>query len=150
MDAAPDGKTLAVLQPKARPYKTTIGQGLYLLVNPTGSKLWRFRYRLDGVAKSLSMGAYPSVTLAQAIKARDEARELLKAGADPSAARKTERAERIAHRSRAKAFRLVMTLDNSLTIETPRQILSLTPEQTIAVRAFLLAVEPEDVSNAAN
>jgi hypothetical protein len=149
MDATPD-EALAALQPKAKPYKTTIGLGLYLLTNPAGSKLWRFRYRLDGVAKSLSMGAFPDVTLTQAIKARDEARAQLKAGADPSAARKAERDERTTHRSRAKAFRLVMTLGNSLTIETPNQILSLTSEQTAAVRAFLLAVQPESVIHAAN
>jgi hypothetical protein len=150
MHATPDDKTLAALQPKARPYKTTIGLGLYLLTNPTGSKLWRFRYRLDRVAKSLSMGAFPSVTLTQAIKARDEARALLGAGSDPSATRKAERAAQATQRPKAKAFRLVMTLGNSLIIETPRQILSLTPEQTAAVRAFLLAAEPEGASHAAN
>ena len=150
MNATPDDKTLAALQPKARPYKTTIGLGLCLLTNPTGSKLWRFRYRLDGVAKSLSMGAFPGVTLTQAIKTRDEARAQLKVGADQSAARKAERAEPTTHRSRAKAFRLAMTLGNSLTIETPTQILSLTPEQTAAVRAFLLAVQPESATHAAN
>gem|GEM_PF-1219241 len=96
------------------------------------------------------MGAYPDVTMAQAIKVRDKARKLLKAGADPSAARKAERSESAARLLKAKAFRLVMTLENSLTIETPRQTLSLTPEQTAAVRAFLLAVEPGDTSNASN
>jgi hypothetical protein len=57
MDATPDDEALTALPPKARPYKTTIGLGLYLLTNPAGSKLWRFRYRLDGVAKSLSTHA---------------------------------------------------------------------------------------------
>ncbi|MFZ3182666.1 MAG: Arm DNA-binding domain-containing protein [Pseudomonas sp.] len=145
MDATLDTKTLSALKPKAKPYKATIGLGLHLLINPTGSKLWLFRYRFNGLAKSLSMGAFPATTLAQAIKARDEARNIIKAGTDPSAIRKTERT---ALRLHAKAFRLVMTLENALTIETPRQILSLTPEQTTAVRAFLLAATSEDTSHA--
>jgi hypothetical protein len=148
MEAKPDTASLTAATLKAAPYRITVGQGLCLLVNPTGSKLWRFRYRFAGVAKSLSMGAFPAVSLAQAIEARDKARLTLKGGIDPSASRKAERAERHAKRAMAKPFRLVMTLENSLTIETPRQILSLTPEQTSAVRAFLLAVEPEGTSHA--
>ncbi|SER29620.1 hypothetical protein SAMN04244573_03317 [Azotobacter beijerinckii] len=83
------------------------------------------------------------MSLEQAIQARDEARTMVTAGNDPSEVRKTERAARQAQRARAKAFRLVLTLDNALTIETPNQILRLTPEQTAAVRAFLLAADPE-------
>ncbi len=82
------------------------------------------------------------MSLEQAIQARDEARTMVTAGNDPSEVRKTERAARQAQRARAKAFRLVLTLDNALTIETPNQILRLTPEQTAAVRAFLLAADP--------
>jgi hypothetical protein len=150
MDKTPDNKALAVLKPKDKPYKATIGLGLHLLINPTGSKLWRFRYRFNGLPKSLSMGTFPDISLEQAIQARDIARSSLKAGTDPSATRKAERAARTTQRSRAKAFRLVMTLENALTIETPSQILSLTPEQTKAVRAFLLAVTPEGASYAAD
>src|SRR3990167_1249463 len=133
MDAELDSKALAALPPKARPYKTAIGQGLYLLTTPTGSKLWRFKFYFERREKTLAVGVFPTVTLAQAIKARDDARAAIKAGINPSATRKAERAEHTTLRPRAKAFRLVMTLENSLTIETPHQILSLTPKQTAAV-----------------
>jgi len=148
MDAKPDAASLAAAPAKSKPYKITIGQGLYLLVNPNGSKLWRFKYRFAGQEKGLAMGSFPAISLEQAIQARDEARAMVKDGTDPGALRKAERAERQTQRARAKAFRLVMTLDNALTIETPNQILRLTPEQTAAVRAFLLAADPESNGHA--
>ncbi len=149
MDATLDDNALSELRPKAKPYKTGVGAGLYLEVMPNGSKLWRLKYYFERAERKLSLGAFPAVSLAQAIKARDEARATIKAGTDPVAIRKAERAERTQHPARAKAFRLVMSLDHALTIETPRQILSLTPEQTVAVRAFLLAT-PENTRYAAD
>lgn len=77
--------------------KLTDEKGLYLLINPTGSKLWRWKYRFDGKEKSMAFGAYPDVSLAQARDKRDEARKKLAAEADPMAQRKAERhARRIA------------------------------------------------------
>lgn len=61
--------------------------GLYLWVQP-GGKCWRFRYRLAGKEKTLSLGVYPDVGLKQARQKRDEARVLLEQGIDPSQARK--------------------------------------------------------------
>lgn len=149
MEATIDSKALSALQPKPKPYKTAIGHGLYLLTKPNGSKLWRLKYYFERREQTLSIGAFPAVSLAQAIKASDAARAALKSGTNPNAARKAERAERSQQRARAKVFRLVMSLDHALTIETPRQILRLTPEQTAAVRAFLLAT-PEGTSHAAD
>ncbi|MFC0708520.1 Arm DNA-binding domain-containing protein [Azorhizophilus paspali] len=148
MSTTPDAASLAAAPAKSKPYKITIGQGLALLVNPSGSKQWRFRYRFGGVAKSLSMGPFPAVPLEQAIQARDEARAMLKAGTDPSAARKAGREANMPQRQRANTFRLVLSQENALTIETPRQVLRLTPEQTAAVRAFLLAADPESNGHA--
>lgn len=45
-------------KPKDKPYKVSDSGGLYLLVNPTGSKLWRVKYRLHGVERKLALGAY--------------------------------------------------------------------------------------------
>ena len=78
-------------KPKERPYKLTDGNGLHLLVNPNGSKLWRFRYRFGGAQKMISFGAFPDVGLAAARDKRDEARKLVAAGIDPSQKRKDER-----------------------------------------------------------
>lgn len=146
MEMPPDTARLAALPAKEKPYRITIGQGLALLVNPSGSKLWRFRYRFGGVAKSLSMGTFPAVSLAQAIEARDKARATLQAGTDPSCARKADRAAHTPPRFH-HGLRLALE-DDALTIETPRQILRLTPEQTAAVRAILLAAEPESTAHA--
>ncbi|MFD1009076.1 tyrosine-type recombinase/integrase [Oceanisphaera ostreae] len=72
-------------KPESKPYKMGAGDGMYLLVSPSGSKLWRLKYRIYGKEKTLSIGSYPEITLRQARIARDEARELLAKGSDPSA-----------------------------------------------------------------
>ncbi|MDR7155685.1 integrase [Sphingobium xenophagum] len=68
---------------RCKDYKLADGQGLYLLVRPTGSRLWRMKYRFDGKEKLLSFGRYPEVTLAQARLRRAEARLALARGEDP-------------------------------------------------------------------
>lgn len=70
-------------KPKEKPYKMADEKGLYLLVNPKGSKLWKFKYRFSGVEKKLSFGAFPDVSLAAARDARDEARRQLTNTIDP-------------------------------------------------------------------
>lgn len=72
---------------KARERLTDAG-GLYLEVQPSGAKHWRWKYRFGGKEKRLSLGNYPKVTLAQARLDRDAARAVLKAGADPVQAKK--------------------------------------------------------------
>ena len=54
--------------------------GLYLEVKRNGSKLWRYRYRIDGRENLYAIGDYPSVSLSDARKARDDARDLIKKG----------------------------------------------------------------------
>ncbi len=78
-------------KPEAKAYKMTAGQGMYLLVNPTGSKLWRLKYRFAGKEKTLSFGAYPDVTLAQARLKREQARQQIAEGLDPSELLKQQR-----------------------------------------------------------
>lgn len=75
-------------KPAAKPVKLADGAGLYLLLNPTGSKLWRWKYRIAGKEKLLALGAYPEVSLVDARNACTDARRLLAKGIDPSAARK--------------------------------------------------------------
>jgi len=75
-------------KPRETPYKLTDGLGMYLLVQPSGSRLWRFRYRFGGKEKLLALGWYPDRTLAQARKDRKSARDLLHDGIDPAARRK--------------------------------------------------------------
>ncbi len=78
-------------KPTGKPYKLADGGGLYLLVNPTGSRLWRLKYRISGREKVLAIGAYPDVALAKARERRTEARRQLADGIDPSAFKKETR-----------------------------------------------------------
>jgi hypothetical protein len=75
---------------KEKPYKLTDGDGLHLLVQPNGSKLWRFRYRYVGRENMLTFGAFPTVSLAAARSKREEARRLLADGTDPAVKRKLD------------------------------------------------------------
>ncbi|WP_234893158.1 Arm DNA-binding domain-containing protein [Sphingobium yanoikuyae] len=68
---------------RSKDYKLGDGGGLYLLVRPTGSRLWRMKYRFDGKEKLLSFGRYPEVTLAEARLRRAEAKLALARGEDP-------------------------------------------------------------------
>jgi len=79
--------------PREKAYKLPDGKGMYLLVNPNGSKYWRLKYRIAGKEKLFSIGVYPEVTLSAARKKRSTARELIQRGIDPSAERKRKKAE---------------------------------------------------------
>ncbi len=81
-------------KPRDREYKVTDGGGLYLLVTPAGGRLWRVKYRADGIERKLSLGKYPDVSLSDARKARDAARASASAGADPAAAKRRDRIAR--------------------------------------------------------
>ena len=83
-------------KPKEKPYRLTDGKGLYIEVAPSGSRLWRLKYRMGGKEKRLALGRYPEVTLKKARQLRDEARELIAEGTDPSAHRKRERQRKAA------------------------------------------------------
>ena len=68
-----------------KPQKLTDGGGMYLLIQPTGAKLWRMDYRFENKRKTLALGIYPDVSLALARELREDARKLLVNGVDPSA-----------------------------------------------------------------
>jgi integrase len=78
-------------KPGPRPMKLSDGKGMYLLVNPTGSKLWRWKYRVLGKEKVMALGAYPDVSIAQARDSLAIARKLLATGVDPVTQRKADR-----------------------------------------------------------
>ncbi|MFA5969218.1 MAG: Arm DNA-binding domain-containing protein [Sphingomonas sp.] len=69
-------------KPREKPYKLADGGGLYLQVQPSGGKLWRQKYRINGSERKLSIGAYPEISLSEARKRRDAAREQLVTGKD--------------------------------------------------------------------
>ncbi|MBF0165450.1 MAG: tyrosine-type recombinase/integrase [Magnetococcales bacterium] len=76
------------LKPTPAPKSVADERGLSILMQPNGSKWWRFRYRFDGKQKLLALGVYPDVSLKQAREKRDEARRLLAEGIDPGEHRK--------------------------------------------------------------
>lgn len=94
-------------KPREKPYKLSDGGGLYLLVQPHGSKLWRLAYRFGGEQKLLSFGAYPTVTLADARILRESAKKLLSQRQDPSVVKRAQQeSQRV---SRKNSFRSLAT-----------------------------------------
>ena len=76
--------TVRTAKPRDKPYKLSDSGGLYVEVTPAGGKRWRWKYRIEGREKLLSMGVYPDVPLVLARVRRDDARKLLANGVDPS------------------------------------------------------------------
>lgn len=82
-------------KPQTKAYKLTDAKRLYLLVSPSGSKLWRWNYSYDGKQKTLAFGPYPQVSLTTARAKRDQASTQLSEGHDPSILKKLKIAENI-------------------------------------------------------
>lgn len=93
-------------QPDGKPKKYSDGGGLFLLANPNG-KYWRYKYRLDGKEKTLSIGSYPEISLKEARTRHEEARALLARGIDPSS-----------HKQATKGARLAETANTFQTVAT--------------------------------
>jgi integrase len=86
-------------KPGPKPVKLADGGGMHLLIIPAGAKLWRLKYRIDGREKLLAIGAYPEISLGEARRRREEAREMIALGKDPS------RGKRRAYRRHGDALR---------------------------------------------
>ncbi|MEQ1581462.1 MAG: integrase arm-type DNA-binding domain-containing protein [Steroidobacteraceae bacterium] len=78
-------------KPREKAYKLFDERGLYLLVQPNGSRWWRLKYRLQGREKLLSLGVFPDVTLKRAREKRDDMRKQVADGVDPSVTRKVDK-----------------------------------------------------------
>lgn len=92
-------------KPKDKIYRLSDEKGLYLEINPNGSKYWRHKYRFGGKEKRLAYGVYPEITLKQARAKRDDARKLLDNGTDPSAVRRAQKAAQM--ESGANSFEVI-------------------------------------------
>lgn len=88
-------KACSTAKPKEKIYKLYDGGGLYLEVTPKGGKLWRLKYRYLNKEKKLSIGVYPTITLAEARNKREEAKRLLANGLDPSGVKQEVKQERM-------------------------------------------------------
>jgi integrase len=92
-------------KPGEKPIRLNDGGWLYLEIRPSGTKLWRFRYRIAGKENIYAIGEYPQVGLADARNAREEARELVKQGIHPAHHRKAQ--DLITVRENANTFEAV-------------------------------------------
>lgn len=90
-------------KPADKPVKRNNGDGLYLLVRPSGAKWWCFDYLLARKRKTLNMDVYPDVALEQAREMREDARKLVAAGIDPSEHRKASKHEAVSNTLEAVA-----------------------------------------------
>jgi integrase len=82
---------IVAAKPAAKPYQLRDSRGLYLSIRPNGSKLWRVDYSYLDKRKTLHLGPWPEVSLADARVRRDEARKLVATGTDPSVEKKRAR-----------------------------------------------------------
>lgn len=85
-----------IRDPEREPKRLFDGHGLFLMLTPKGSPVWRMKYRFGARDQVLAIGVYPDVTLADARDRRDEARALLKENRDPLADRRAQRAAAVA------------------------------------------------------
>lgn len=112
---------------KEKPYKMYDALGLFVLINPNGSKLWRQKYQLNGKERLITHGSYPSVTLREARAKRDAIREQLAIGTDPAVQKRLDQIE--AETQARTTFLLVaeeylqMAYDRELADATIRKII---------------------------
>ena len=85
--------TIKAAKPGKAPYKLSDGRGLHLLITPSGSRLWRFRFRLGGRESMIGLGAYPDVPLRDARERCEDMRRAVAAGTDPAAVKRASRAD---------------------------------------------------------
>src|SRR3989338_348459 len=80
---------------KDKPYRMTDGGGMCLLVHPNGGKYWRLAYRFGGKQKTLALGVFPDISLADARDRREQARKLLANDADPGAVKQAQKTAKV-------------------------------------------------------
>lgn len=83
---------LRALKPQTSPYRVADANGLCIEIRPTGSKVWRYRYRYLGKASIVTLDEYPSMGLQAARLERDRLRALLRGGANPAQVARVEKA----------------------------------------------------------
>lgn len=130
---------IAAATPTERPFKLFDGHGVYLIVNPDGSKYWRLKYRFLGKEGCISLGVYPRVSLDDARACASQARELLRRGVNPSVERKAQaasarRAKKIAA-DNVKALRVISIPDGTFELWKGGCVIHLNPDEArFAVR----------------
>ncbi len=126
------------LAPKALPYMVSDGNGLYLQVQPSGARYWRFRFRWAGVGNTLSCGVYPEVTLDEARSNRDGFKALILQGINPSEHVKASKSAKQSDESRKLcAHRFALDSDGAISFILGKRVFALSPSETAELRIFL-------------
>lgn len=112
-------ETLELIKPGLKPQKYFDGGGLFLLVQPSGGKWWRFKYRMGSKEKQLSLGTYPSVSLTEARSKHQAFRTMVADGIDPSEQAKLNRARQVEETDRQRAASRFL-VDIRVTVQTHR------------------------------
>lgn len=129
--------TIRNAKPQSKPYKLSDEKGLFILIQPSGGKLWRFKYRFNGTEKKFGLGRYPEVSLGEARKRRDIARQQVASGIDPAEAKVREKLE--AQESAAQTFKRLA--EEYITVKMVGEGKA---EGTISkARWFLSLIEPQ-------
>lgn len=124
-------------KPRLRPYRLSDGGCLSLEVRPSGGKYWRFKYRFQGKANTISCGVFPSVSIEDARLRRDAFRTMLAAGINPSEHAKAERVNQAVKAKQLAAVRFALDSDGALSFRLASRRLTLTPSETAELRSFL-------------
>ncbi|NLV24183.1 MAG: DUF4102 domain-containing protein [Deltaproteobacteria bacterium] len=121
-----------------KPTKLWDGGGLFLLVNPSGSKLWRLKYRFGGKEKLISLGKYPEVSISDARKLRSDARQFLLERIDPSMVWQEEKEREKAFEAKADDLPSVRVLmRGGIEIWKGRKVIRLTDEEALFLRDLI-------------
>lgn len=130
------------IAPADKPRKVAVGLGLYLLVNPNGSRWWRFRFRFNGRQNTLSCGIFPGVGVSEAIARRDQYRALLANGLNPSDHNKVARADQYRQREEQRdAARFLVDSAGALSVRLGNRVVLLSAPETVELRTFLDATK---------
>lgn len=95
---------LQAIKPTGKTEKYTDRDGLFLEVQPTGTKTWRYQYRLHGKREKLTIGRYPAISLAEARKLRDEAAALVARGESPAKKKQEGKRQKLIEAASATTF----------------------------------------------
>ncbi len=111
-------------KPKEKKYKLSDGGGLFMQINPNGSKLWRLSYRINGKAKEYAIGTYPNISLSDARITRDKQKSLVANGIDINAKKKEDK--RIAEEKKSKEINTFKKVAEEWALEYRNEVEELT------------------------
>jgi len=137
-----DTASILNLKPNIKPFKVFDGHGLYLYVSPNNTKFWRLKYRWLRKENTLSLGAFPKVSLAEARQLSEQARSLLAKGINPGEIAKQKKVA-IEEEKDRQAEKIRFSLDNewALSIRLGNKIMNLTSDETLDLWYFLEAIQ---------